>query len=574
MKLIVKQYLASLRERNELDAIIPDLLSQLGLNVFSRPGRGTRQDGVDVAAVGSLDGGQEKIYLLSIKQGDLTRSSWDGDAVQSLRPSLNEILDSYIPNRLPKEHKNKDIVICICIGGDIQEQVRPQVEGYIESNTRDNITFEEWNGDKLASMILSGFLREELLPSDSRSQLRKCLALLEDPEVSYEYFVSLLKLLTNKENLQNKNHITIIRQINICLWILFAWARDKGNLESAYLSSEISLLYAWEIAKTYFSKTTKTAEAVKLAFQATLDVYQKITEEYLDKIAPYTKIKHSLSVAVNSSCSIDINLKLFDVLGRMAIGGLWKCWNLEKHGNDGLESREFLTNRIQVYSDYIMQLIINNPILLLPVKDDQIIDISIAVLLLSKDISNNNYINIWLSEMYGRANIAYQTFGQYPCNLSRYNDLLEYTERKEEEYRKEITAGSVLFPMIALWAALFGNNSLYDSVQKFRAEYLEHCTFQFWYPDEDSEDNFYKNENPHGSTLTNVFIERIKEEFLKQAFSECGYSNHFRSLSAVSYGFWPIIIMACRHYRLPMPLHFWEDLYSQQQKPENHKKRM
>lgn len=107
MKLIVKQYLASLRERNELDAIIPDLLSQLGLNVFSRPGRGTRQDGVDVAAVGSLDGGQEKIYLLSIKQGDLTRSSWDGDAVQSLRPSLNEILDSYIPNRLPKEHKIK-----------------------------------------------------------------------------------------------------------------------------------------------------------------------------------------------------------------------------------------------------------------------------------------------------------------------------------------------------------------------------------------------------------------------------------------------------------------------------------
>ena len=48
MKLILKQYLSSLRERGELDAILPDLLSQLGLIVFSRPGRGTRQDGVDV----------------------------------------------------------------------------------------------------------------------------------------------------------------------------------------------------------------------------------------------------------------------------------------------------------------------------------------------------------------------------------------------------------------------------------------------------------------------------------------------------------------------------------------------
>lgn len=48
-----------------------------------------------MGAVGSLDGGPEKVYLFSIKAGDLTRREWDGDAAQSLRPSLNEILDSY-----------------------------------------------------------------------------------------------------------------------------------------------------------------------------------------------------------------------------------------------------------------------------------------------------------------------------------------------------------------------------------------------------------------------------------------------------------------------------------------------
>jgi hypothetical protein len=125
MKLVLKEYLASLGERGELDAILPDLLSQLGLNVFSRPARGTRQDGVDVGAVGSMDGGPEKVYLVSIKPGDLTRKTWDSESVQSLRPSLNEIRDAYIPNRLPSEHKDKIIVICICVGGDVQEQVRP-----------------------------------------------------------------------------------------------------------------------------------------------------------------------------------------------------------------------------------------------------------------------------------------------------------------------------------------------------------------------------------------------------------------------------------------------------------------
>src|SRR6185437_12411164 len=85
MKLIIKEYLASLRERGELDAILPDLLSQMGLNVYSRPGRGTRQDGVDVGAVGSIDGGPEKVYLFTIKAGDLSRATWDGNP-QCVRP--------------------------------------------------------------------------------------------------------------------------------------------------------------------------------------------------------------------------------------------------------------------------------------------------------------------------------------------------------------------------------------------------------------------------------------------------------------------------------------------------------
>jgi hypothetical protein len=66
VKLIIKEYLSSLRERGELDAILPDLLSQMGLNVYSRPGRGTRQDGVDVGAVAaSTEARKESIFSRS-----------------------------------------------------------------------------------------------------------------------------------------------------------------------------------------------------------------------------------------------------------------------------------------------------------------------------------------------------------------------------------------------------------------------------------------------------------------------------------------------------------------------------
>jgi hypothetical protein len=182
MKLVIKEYLSSLKEREELDAVLPDLLSQMGLNVFSRPGRGTRQDGVDVAAVGKLNGDvEDTVYLFSIKPGDLRRNDWDGGGAQSLRPSLTEILELYIRNRLPDEHKGKPIKVCICVGGDIREEVRPSLRAFVEANTKDNVFFEEWNGDRLASLIEERFLREELLPKGAQSLLRKSLALTLAP---------------------------------------------------------------------------------------------------------------------------------------------------------------------------------------------------------------------------------------------------------------------------------------------------------------------------------------------------------------------------------------------------------
>jgi hypothetical protein len=232
MKLIIREYLASLRERGELDAILPDLLSQMGLNVYSKPARGTRQHGVDVGAVGSLNGAPEKVYLFSIKAGDLTRKEWDGDAVQSLRPSLNEILDAYIPDRIPLEHREKDVVICVTIGGDVHEQVRDDLTGFVSKNATRTITFEEWNGDRLASLIQSNFLREDLLPPGARSQLRKALALLDEPDAAYQHFAALIRLLSDTSQGKNANRVRAIRHMPLDAFRLGARKWQYGGCVS------------------------------------------------------------------------------------------------------------------------------------------------------------------------------------------------------------------------------------------------------------------------------------------------------------------------------------------------------
>lgn len=561
MKLIIKEYLSSLRERGELDVVLPDLLSQLGLNVFSRPARGTRQDGVDVGAVGSLDGGPEKVYLFSIKPGDLTRKDWDGESAQSLRPSLNEIQDSYIPNRLPTEHRDKDIVICIAIGGDIQEQVRSPLTGYIAQNSKPNITFEEWNGDKLAAYIQSSFLREDMLPDHARSHLRKSLAMLDEPEVSFRHFRALIRLLSAVDALSDAQRITAIRQMSICLWILRAWAREAGNTEPAYHASEFALLHGWNIAKLYAGQGTKTAQAVETAFFSIFSAYHQICSEFLGtNVLPYAEKLHAVSSAVHGSCSLDINLKLFDLLGRLGTDGIWAYWGSLRCSQEEAEHKRKMLDEAWMYAESIKSLISNNPALLLPAKDEHAIDICIAASLLIIDGNSGAFLQSWLAEMLERAKFSYEANRSYPCVLHSYSELLEHPKSRDAEYREHATSGSILYPVIALWAALLKDDNTYNKISRMKQKLMQHCTFQLWYPDEHSETYFYTNSDIHGAALADLDLDCSGEEFLAQVFGECDQSPHFKELSAVRFGWWPLIVVACRHYRLPLPLHLLDGL--------------
>jgi len=56
-------------------------------------------------------------------------------------------------------------------------------------------------------------------------------------------------------------------------------------------------------------------------------------------------------------------------------------------------------------------------------------------------------------------------------------------------------------------------------------------------------------------------MDRASDNFLKQVFDECKHSRHFDDLSAIKFDWWPLIMVACRHYRLPPPLHFFQKFY-------------
>ncbi|WP_018993286.1 hypothetical protein [Thioalkalivibrio sp. ALgr1] len=560
MKLIIKEYLASLREREELDAVLPDLLSQMGMNVFSRPGRGTRQDGVDVAAVGSIDGEEETVYLFSIKPGDLRRADWNSASPQSLRPSLDEIQDAYIRNRLPKQHREKKIKICICIGGDIREEVRPDIEGYKDRHSNEQIFFEEWNGDRIASLIESYFLQEELLPEAVRSRLRKALALIDQADASYKHFSSLVDLILSDEIVKADQKIRATRQLSICLWILFAWAREQGNLESTYRAAELLLLRLWHLVRGYAEKRNNTAKSIQSVYTAVFNTYLSVGNEFLAKsVLQHASKIHGLSSAVNGSTTVDINLKLFDLVGRTALYGLWIRWHALNFP-EGSEHQKALLDTFSTYAGTLKELVNNNPILLLPINDDQCIDVALGVLVLIMN-DDKESIGGWLSQIIDRAVFAYRFNKPYPCNIRAYHELLEHPQ-PGETYRENATAGSILYPFISILAAMLDEQELYAEVEAFKREELQHCNFQYWYPNDTSEHHIYVNDEMHGANLSRIDVESATEDLLEQVFGECEKMREFWELSAVKYGFWPVVLTACRLYRLPVPLHLFREFWA------------
>jgi len=560
MKLIIKEYLASLREREELDAALPDLLSQMGMNVFSRPGKGTRQDGVDVAAVGSIDGEEETVYLFSIKPGDLRRPDWNNTSPQSLRPSLDQIQDVFIRNRLPRQHREKKIKICICVGGDIREEARQDIEGYKDRYSDEQVSFEEWNGDRIASLIESYFLREELLPESARSHLRKTIALIDEPDASYKHFAILVDSILDEDTAKAAQRIRMVRQLSLCLWILFAWAREQGNLESTYRAAELLLLRFWQIAREYADKKNKTAKSILSVYRSVLNTYLSVGDELFSKsVLSHASKIHGLSSAVRGSTTLDINLTLFDLAGRTALYGLW-LRGFAHTLPEGSDHQNSLLDASRIYAETLKKLVNNNPILLLPIKDDQCIDVALGVLLL---ITNGDQDSIkgWLKKIIDRAVFAYKFHKQYPCNISEYHKLLEHPQR-DDTYRQNATVGSILYPFISILAAMIEDQELYAAVRTFKNDDLQHCNFQYWYPNDSSENHLYANDESHGANLSGIGLEAASEELLKQVFVECDNMPQFWELSAVKNGLWPLVLTACRHYRLPVPLHLFRKCWT------------
>ena len=559
MKLILRQYLADLRERDELDAILPDLLSEIGFNVLSTPSRGTRQYGVDVAAVGfdEYDGNRRKLFLFTIKPGDLRRGDWDGSSLQAVRPSLNEILDSYIRNRIPDQYKNLDIVICLCLGGEIKENVQEQWIAFHEKHTTNKISFREWNGDKLAELLLSGVLKEELLETQMQTHFRKSIAMIDHPDVAYRFFCLLTQGLL-KVSGNRWDGIKRLRQVYVCLWVLYVWAREAGNLEAPFRASEYAVLHIWNHCRSAQEAQGEMEDTHIIVLRQTIKLHLVIAEELIvKKLGPYAEKPYALSMAVKSQSPIDVNLTLFEQLGRLSLYGIWQHWRSQHCPLDEAEADVAGSCRRRDRAlRMAIAMIHNNPTLKSPIRDDFAIEIAL-LMTLAQLCGVTNDLSVYLKVMVHRVMLSVERRSAYPIPKADYNDLAGHPASLSDEYFEEHTRGSVLYPLLIAWLDRLSLHCARNALVACIEKELSHTTQQVWVPNQNTEARFWIGGRDHGKAIV---LPRFAEPpcYAELLHSIIADHDTINSLSTTKYeSFLPIFLMACRHFRMPIPPHFW-----------------
>ncbi|MDT7486046.1 hypothetical protein [Citrobacter koseri] len=559
MKVLISQYIRTLKERNELDRLLPNLLLSMNIVPLFTTQTGTRQYGVDIAAIGrDPEDNVKKIFLFVIKQKDLGRTEWDSGK-NSIRPSLNEIFDVYIKNHLLPEHKILPKKIILSTSGDMKEELSQSWSGYIDDHK--SYEFDFWGASKLATLIETHMLNEHIFSDDDRSDLRKALSLICENDYSKDDFYHLLlrtlQLDIKGRKIKELTSSELEKSIRTCYLatnILAYWAIQDGNSKQALYVSERCLLWVWHRINLE-KKPHRYFSTIETLWQS----YINISNEYFLKLQPYFYEKYIIS-SYSSESSL-INLTIFEQIGILATIGLNNFFSALRCED---EKRSIRFNNANVVAESLCALISNNPASGSPRLDENAIDITLAftfLLLMGKIDSAEE----WLRALIVRLDFVFKVGRNHPVSTDSLDDLICLDCNNDDAYlREKTTSTSWIIPTLMGLTVIMkkeeGYNVLIKGVKKF---YPKMCS-QLWHPTNDLYHHLYFHQAQYaiGETEAPITFPDSMNDYQDRMNELSGMDryNFFKESSAVKAGLSALDFIAYRHFRTPVPPVLWYGL--------------
>lgn len=178
-----------------------------------------------------------------------------------------------------------------------------------------------------------------------------------------------------------------------------------------------------------------------------------------------------------------------------------------------------------------------------------------------------SYAQDYCGEILSYYHFNFTKHHKYPSIHASYQELIRHPQARTEEYRAQNTKGSALIPIVTLWATLEGETRSSEGFSRFVRSEMKHCNQQLWMPGPDTEALLYLSKTSHGLALCDIPITADGEAARRTLERECSQEGDYSRLSAVYLGHWPVLVMACRHSRLPLPPQLWYPLVIKEDDP-------
>lgn len=565
MRLVIREYLGMLKESGEFDALLPDLLLAMDLVPLSKAQIGVRQAGVDIAAVGNDEEGQKTLWLFVVKCGDLGRRDWDSQQ-QSVRQSLDEIRDIYLRSHVAPEHTGLLVKIIVATTGGFKQDFEQNRVGYAATNETAGRTYEFWNGDRFAALIEQHLLSEYVLPDSARSQLRRTLALIGDPDYDLEHFYSLLKTIlafdAGKSATKAKKEQIFLRAIvttSLALGIVCRWSAQEGNLRCAVIACERTLLWTWDVIRgSNLAKNKKISHG----YIRLIDLYLRTSAEYFHKVQVHLHTRDALAQYHRESALL--TERVFEEIGFVATIGLCHLlWGVATKDENRIEGAGIVAEALQA-------LLKTHRCSGSPCYDRHSIDISLGLMLLVF-CNRGEHAKNWLKELTGRLTFGFVNGRWFPISTDSFDDLVAFEIDRDDADIAKLKETSWMVPTVAQWAVALGEDQAYVHLVGLQTEVLKDTCFQIWYPDTKTDEFMYRGAAHFESGITEapIVLPQLADEMrinMMKTRTESPVKEPVES-SARRAGLPWLDLIASRHFKTPLDPAFWQQIDMDQTQP-------
>ncbi|MDX1829305.1 MAG: hypothetical protein R3342_07140 [Lutibacter sp.] len=551
MNFLTSEYIALLKEDGELDALLIDILISKGITPISKPQKG-RQYGVDIAAIGKDVDGKEKLFLITVKQGNITRQIWDTGPT-SVRQSLNDIRETYINISLTRSQKKLPKKIVIATNGELEQTVQTSWGQYTETYKAKKLEYQFWGIDDISKMVSENLLSERLFNADMRLLLKKTLAFLELKDYDLNHFVKLVDLILDKPIKTKKPLLKRLKLLQICLNIVFKWAEDSGYIKSAIYAADKTILksFDWLNTQNHFEK-----KYIQIEFYNIHVLRRKIGIAYFNKVNDHYYVEHSIQRY--SKNQIEYGLTVWQEIGVLGSIGLTEIKHYLYHFN--LEDKSLA----KIYEDSVItiaQALISfikaNPPSHYPLYDEHLIDIEPAMRFLYLSGFKED-CKKWLRMIIVGIHDAKILKDFFPLFNTNYENMVEYylgTKKQREQ-------SSMLLAFLADWSVIINSKEAYNDLHKVLELFDNKLNLQIWFPKKETEDIYLDKgySLKSGKVKHSIMLYESIDDYKKEIQEELELFSVERDFIVVKSGFDFILSISSLHHRdLPFPF-LWRRL--------------